>query len=238
MKKSLIVLVVLCVLLMCSCGKKADTSESDGVVSNRDISQSESVAAQDEITQTEGATQSVQISLPAAYTQNTLPDTTKTQSVQSGEKTTVPSVSEVEKTHGTEEKTTARTNESQSAALQTTARELKKTGEMEFSDSKDNKYLASVAKKYGLNTDNLAAIYTVPDNNGNIVLEFDGSRDTDGKLIRTADTLIAVYSIDKDFNSKRASENAELNEYSYGEMKVMFMSTTKFIMPKFEKELG
>lgn len=137
--------------------------------------------------------------------------------------------------------TTAKRNESETHVSQTeltTERELKKTGEMEFSDSAKNKYLASVAKKYGLNTKNLVAIYTVPDNNGNLVLEFDGSIDDNGKLIRTADTLIAIYSIDKDLNSKRASENTKLNEYSYGEMKVMFMSTTKYIMPKFEKELN
>lgn len=119
----------------------------------------------------------------------------------------------------------------------TTVRELKKTGEMEFSDSAKNKYLTSVAKKYKLDTDNLVAIYTVPDNNGNLVLEFNGELDENGKPIRTAETLIAIYSIDKELNSKRASENTELNEYSYGEMKVMFMSTTKYIMPKFEKEL-
>lgn len=120
----------------------------------------------------------------------------------------------------------------------TTARELKKTGEMEFSDSAKNKYLASVAEKYDLDTKNLVAIYTVPDNNGNLVLEFDGSLNDSGKPIRTADTLVAIYSIDKDMNSKRACENTQLNEYSYGEMKVMFMSTTKYIMPKFEKELN
>lgn len=137
--------------------------------------------------------------------------------------------------------TTAEQSESETQVPQTestTARELKKTGEMEFSDSAKNKYLASVAEKYDLDTKNLVAIYTVPDNNGNLVLEFNGSLNDSGKPIRTADTLVAIYSIDKDMNSKRACENTQLNEYSYGEMKVMFMSTTKYIMPKFEKELN
>jgi hypothetical protein len=71
-----------------------------------------------------------------------------------------------------------------------------------------------------------------------MVLEFDGSTDGNGKLIRTKDTLIAIYTIDKNLNSKRASENRSLNEYSYGEMKVMFISTTKYIMPEFENELN
>ena len=102
---------------------------------------------------------------------------------------------------------------------------------------RDNKYIKAVAQKYSVNSENLVALYTVPDNDGNIVLEFDGSTDGNGKLIRTKDTLISIYSVDQSLNSKRASENLSLNEYSYGEMKVMFISTTKYIMPEFEAEL-
>lgn len=120
----------------------------------------------------------------------------------------------------------------------TTEKVYEKTGEMAFSDDANNKYIKAVVNKYGVNAENLVALYTVPDNNGNIVLEFDGSRDNNGKLIRTKDTLISIYSVDKNLNSKRASENSSLNEYSYGEMKVMFISTTKYIMPEFEAELN
>lgn len=120
----------------------------------------------------------------------------------------------------------------------TTEKVYEKTGEMAFSDSADNKYINAIVKKYGVNPENLVTLYTVPDNDGNIVLEFDGSKGSDGKLIRNESTLIAIYSIDKNLNSKRASETLSLNEYSYGEMKVMFMTTTKYIMPEFETELN
>ncbi len=120
----------------------------------------------------------------------------------------------------------------------TTEKVYEKTGEMAFSDSADNKYIKAIVNKYGADAKNLVALYTVPDNDGNIVLEFDGTTDNNGKLIRNKDTLISIYSIDKNLNSKRASENLSLNEYSYGEMKVMFISTTKYIMPEFEAELN
>lgn len=126
----------------------------------------------------------------------------------------------------------------QETIAQTTEKVYEKTGEMAFSDSADNKYINTIVNKYGVDSKNLVALYTVPENDGNMVLEFDGSTDGNGKLIRTKDTLISIYTIDKNLNSKRASENRSLNEYSYGEMKVMFISTTKYIMPEFENELN
>ncbi|MBQ8184116.1 MAG: hypothetical protein IJ025_09505 [Clostridia bacterium] len=120
----------------------------------------------------------------------------------------------------------------------TTEKTYEKTGEMAFSDNADNKYIKAIVTKYGVNPENLVALYTVPDNDGNIVLEFDGSKDSNGKLIRDESSLISIYSIDKNLNSKRASETHSLNEYSYGEMKVMFMTTTKYIMPEFKNELN
>ena len=120
----------------------------------------------------------------------------------------------------------------------TTEKVYKKTGEMAFSDNADNKYIKTIVNKYGVDSKNLVALYTVPDNDGNIVLEFDGSTDGNGKLIRNKDTLVSIYSIDKNLNSKRASEKLSLNEYSYGEMKVMFFSTTTYIMPEFEAQLN
>lgn len=126
----------------------------------------------------------------------------------------------------------------QETVAPTTEKVYEKTGEMLFSDSADNKYIKAVTNKYGVDAKTLAVLYTVPDNDGNIVLQFDGSTDENGKLIRNENTLIAIYSVDKNLNSKRASENSSLNEYSYGEMKVMFISTTKYIMPEFQEELN
>lgn len=110
-----------------------------------------------------------------------------------------------------------------------------KTGEMAFSDDPDNRYIKAIASKYNVSASTLVALYTVPENDSNIVLEFDGTKNADGSLKRNKDTLIAIYSIKKNLESKRASENPALNEYSYGEMKVMFISTTKYIMPEFEE---
>ena len=124
-----------------------------------------------------------------------------------------------------------------SQAESTTKRELQKTGEMAFSDSADNKYINAVAQKYGAAPEKLVAIYTVPDNNGNLVLEFDGTKNEYGKLIRNENTLVAIYSVDKQLSCKRASKSSALNEYSYGEMMVMCITTTKHIMPEFEKEV-
>ena len=111
-----------------------------------------------------------------------------------------------------------------------------KTGEMAFSDDPNNRYISSVASKYGLDSSNLVALYTVPENDSNIVLEFDGSKDSNGRLIRTDKTLVAIYSIDRALNSKCASKDSSKNEYPYGEMMVMFMTTTKYIMPEFENQ--
>lgn len=139
----------------------------------------------------------------------------------------------------------AETKVSETAAPKTTApaesttkHELKKTGEMEFSDSPDNKYLAAVASKYSVDPSLLAAIYTVPDADGNLVLLFDGTKDASGRLVRTKDTLRAIYTVNKEMVSKCASEDESINEYPSGEMKVMYFSVTKYIMPEFETQLN
>lgn len=126
----------------------------------------------------------------------------------------------------------------QTEIITTTEKTYEKTGEMAFSDSADNRYISAISKKYGVDARLLVALYTVPENDSNIVLQFDGTTDSNGKLIRNKDTLVAIYSINKNLESKRASEDRNLNEYSYGEMKVMFMSVTSYIMPEFEAELN
>ncbi len=142
----------------------------------------------------------------------------------------VPTASEPTSTEP--EKTTAATTTT--TAPQSTET-LNKTGEMAFSDDPNNRYIKSIASKYKVPVNTLVALYTVPENDSNIVLEFDGTKNADGTLKRNKDTLIAIYSINKKLESKRASENRSLNEYSYGEMKVMFISTTTYIMPEFEE---
>ncbi len=125
--------------------------------------------------------------------------------------------------------------ETEATTLPQTTKTYEKTGEMAFSDDKNNRYIDAVSQKYGVASENLVALYTVPENDSNLVLEFDGTKNADGAPIRNKDSLIAIYSIDKALNSKRASQDRNLNEYSYGEMKVMFFSTTTYIMPEFEE---
>lgn len=157
------------------------------------------------------------------------------QNAQNFETSTVQSTARATQ-NTTVENTAPSQTETQGNAESTTSK-YTKTGDSVFTDDKNNKYLSAVAKKYNIDTDNLAAIYTIPDTNGNIVLEFDGSKDENGKRIRNESTLIAIYSIGKDLNSKRASENASLNEYSEIEMKTMFFTVNKYLIPKFENEL-
>lgn len=129
----------------------------------------------------------------------------------------------------------ATTEANQESSTTDTTRVIEKTGEMAFSDNPGNRYISSVSQKYEVPAERLVALYTVPENDSNIVLEFDGTQNDDGTLIRNKKTLVAIYSIDKALNSKRASESSSLNEYSYGEMKVMFFTTTTYIMPEFEE---
>ena len=114
---------------------------------------------------------------------------------------------------------------------------LGKTGEMAFSDSPDNRYIKSIADKYSVNAENLVAIYTVPQNDSNMVLEFSGKTDASGKLVRNSSTLVAIYTIDASLVSKRASKDDSKNEYPSGEAIVMFMTVTTYIMPEFKDKL-
>ena len=221
-KYFLLITALLCVvILLCSCTSEQEEPVYSTAETSQEILQSDTVQA------IEGTQATV-----APHTQMT--PVTDSATV-TGEPTAEPVT---ESTAAPSQTTTEPATQATDTLPETTKKELKKTGEMVFSDSADNKYLAAVVTKYGVNSKNLAAIYTVPDNNGNLVLEFDGTTDENGKLVRTSDTLIAIYTVDKELNCKRASEDSSLNEYSYGEMKVMFITTIKHIMPEFEAELN
>ena len=105
-----------------------------------------------------------------------------------------------ENNNKTEGNTSAATEATSKATIES---KYKRTGKMKYSDSADNKYLSAVAEKYSLNPKKLAAIYTVPDNNGNLVLEFSGVKNMNGKLIRNETTLVNIYTVDKDLNIKK-----------------------------------
>lgn len=199
-------LCIVFIFCLCSCGKQSDNTTTNNIVPA--------------------------CSLPLntqEYTQ--APTTTATQEEITFEATvgeTLPTTELATVPTPTEEQTESTTMPKPSISVE-------KTGEMAFSDEADNRYISAIASKYGVDAKKLVALYTVPENDSNIVLEFDGSENADGSLIRNKSTLVAIYSIDKELNSKRASEDKALNEYSYGEMKVMFFSTTTYIMNEFEE---
>ena len=215
-KVAFLLCLVICIVIFAGCNGNTDSHETTNTTAQEylpPVTYSETGTTAYSVIVTEQA--------PTAQAENTTTESTTapvtvTEPVIILPQTTVPNITESEST---------------------SVKELKKTGEMEFSDSKDNKYVKAIADKYSVDPQLLAAIYTVPDNDGNIVLQFDGSKDGNGKLIRTEDTLVAIYSIKKDFTSKRASLDDALNEYPSGERTVMFMYTTKYIMPKFETDL-
>lgn len=113
---------------------------------------------------------------------------------------------------------------------------MRRTGDMVFTYDANNKYMKAVIDKYGVDPQNLACTYTVPDNDGNLVFEFDGTTQN-GKRVRTMDTLVAVYTVDKELNCKRASRDESKNEYPKNEMEVMFFSV-KYILKKYDAELS
>ena len=210
MKK--ILSLALCLLIiagLCSCGKSADKSTTAYNTTTQPVGTvaQNTTTTQEEVT--EPSTEEVTIPVTESIS-DTVPLT---------EAAPQPTPTEPETTTPTEETT------------------IGKTGEMAFSDSPDNRYIKAIADKYSVDDNNLVAIYTVPQNDANMVLEFSGKTDSSGKLIRDSSTLTAIYTIDASLNSKRASKDSSKNEYDYGEMTVMYLTVTTYIMPEFEEEL-
>lgn len=223
MKKGIFkaIAVIFILVLLCGCTKKdGDSSETTkGYVTTEPPSTIVYNFHTEEMVISAPETNVVPSQIPQAVTVSELPSQQPTQQQPS----TTNSTTQAEQSQ---------------TPTETTEKVYEKTGEMAFSDKADNKFIKAVAEKYALDPKNLVVFYTVPENNGNMVLEFNGTTDSNGKLIRNKDTLVAIYTIDKNLNSKRASKDNKLNEYSYGEMMVMYMTTTKYIMPEFEAQLN
>ena len=209
MKK--IISLAVCLLTvtgLCSCAGSKDNSTTATYTTNTVINLTQA-STTTQVPVTEPSTEATTIPVTEIIS-DTLPVT---------EPATVPVVTEPQTAPPTEETT------------------MGKTGEMAFSDSADNRYIKAIANKYSVNTANLVAIYTVPENDANMVLEFSGKTDASGKLVRNSSTLVAIYTIDASLNSKCASKDSSKNEYDYGEMSVMYIAVTTYIMPEFKTEL-
>ena len=105
-----------------------------------------------------------------------------------------------------------------------------------YSESPDNKYIKYIAGKYNVDPAVLRAlIRTNTDTPGATVLQFDGSKDSKGNLLMTADTLVCVYDVSSNGNIKKATGKATGNEgYSYIESLAAFTVVQKYMIPNIE----
>lgn len=111
---------------------------------------------------------------------------------------------------------------------------LTKNGDNQLSDHHNNKFIKLVSEKYNVDTELLVAIYSEPDTGNNFVLEFNGKRDEDGNIVKSPDTLIKVYSIDKNKNICVATGKTTGNEgISYAEGTLCFNMIKKIVMPQY-----
>lgn len=106
---------------------------------------------------------------------------------------------------------------------------LSVNGENMLSDHYDNEFIKLVTDKYGVDSDLLVAIYSVPDSGTNFVLQFDGTKKR-GEYVKSPDTLEKVYQIDMARNIKVATGKVTGNEgVSYAES-VMCVAMVKTIV--------
>ena len=111
---------------------------------------------------------------------------------------------------------------------------LSKNGDNMLSDHYENQYIKMVAGEYGVDTDLLVAIYSVPDTGNNFVLEFSGKKDSAGNIIKSPDTLKKVYQIDLDRNIKVATANGVGNVgVSYAEGIFCFNMVKTLVMEQY-----
>ncbi len=81
--------------------------------------------------------------------------------------------------------------------------ELEKNGDNKLSDDPENEFIKLVSEQYKIDPSRLVAIYSEPDTGTNFVLEF--RKDLTGKIVKSPNTLIAVYHIDINKNITKSS---------------------------------
>lgn len=114
-------------------------------------------------------------------------------------------------------------------------------GEMHFSQSASNKFIAIVNASREIDASLLVSVYSLPDTGQNYVLEFNGSTDGAGRLVRTADTLRRVYLIDTSGAIKyvaAASSDETENVSSVENWFCMEVIMKQMIMPEIADDLA
>lgn len=111
---------------------------------------------------------------------------------------------------------------------------LSKNGDNQLSDHHNNKFIKLVNEKYKVDKELLVAIYSEPDTGSNFVLEFSGKKDSDGNIIKSPDTLVKVYAIDKNKNISVATGKTTGNiGVSYAEGTLCFNMMKTIVMPQY-----
>ena len=111
---------------------------------------------------------------------------------------------------------------------------LTKNGENKLSDHHNNKFIKLVSEKFNVDKNLLVAIYSDPDTGNNFVLQFSGKMDEDGNVIKSPDTLVKVYSIDKNKNVSVATGKTTGNiGVSYAEGTLCFNMIKTIVMPQY-----
>ena len=107
-----------------------------------------------------------------------------------------------------------------------------------YTESKDNFYIKAVAKAYAAEPSHLVAlIRTNTKTEGATVLEFSGQTDANGALLKTSDTLVAVYDMNKTATSiRKATPDGSGNVgYQKNEGDAVFALAKRFILPNLDK---
>lgn len=108
---------------------------------------------------------------------------------------------------------------------------LSPNGVNNLSDNPDNEFIALISEKYDVNPELLVAIYSVPDTGTNYVIEFKDSRDDNGDIIKSPDTLRKLYYIDKNKNIEVATPSGIGNEgVSKDEGRLVIAMVTTMVM--------
>lgn len=106
-----------------------------------------------------------------------------------------------------------------------------KQGDPVLNDSPDNEFISLISSKYKVSPELLVAIYSVPDNGTNFVLQFKNERGADGKVVKSPDTLEKVYNIDKDRSIMIATGKMTGNVgVNYAESLLCFGLVTESVM--------
>lgn len=105
-----------------------------------------------------------------------------------------------------------------------------------YSDNPNNKYIKTVADKFGSDPSNLVAlIKTNAQYPGASVLEFDGTRNADGSLVTTTETLRYIYDV-QDSGVINKSNKDGTDTYGYNRLSGMtaYMLAEKYMVPSLD----